>query len=219
MMTTLIPITLGLHALGCENPVKRAVRDVAYQGYEMLGIQKRDLLKRYIASTREDQKEASETFEDALDKLRKLYAMPESQLETQYRAVKSSFEKSDQKARGVRGDREKMQTTARDLFREWEGEIEQMQSPDLKSRSREKLRASRAKFGELDHSLDASERKMQPILSHLKDHVLYLKHNLNAESLSSLRKEHDRIAGDIDGLVKDMNRAIARADEFVSTIR
>ena len=206
-------------SIGCENPVKRAVREVAYEGYEMLGVQKRDLLKRDIAATRETQKDAGEKFEDALDKLRRLYALPDGQLESQYRAVKSSFETSAHKAGLVRASREKMQITAGDLFKEWEGEIDQITAPDLKRLSRQKLRTSRAKFADLDRSLDVAERRMTPVLTHLKDHVLYLKHNLNAESLTSLRREHDRIATDIDQLVRDMNRAIARADEFTSTIR
>ena len=214
-----IYVMIATLLLGCESPVRRAARELAYQGYEMIGVQKRDLLKRDISATREHQKEAGATFGDALEQLRKLYAMPESQLETQYHAVKSAYDQSSRKADEVRDSRARMQNTARDLFGEWEGEIKQIQAAGLREKSRDQLRASRARFADLDRSLDATARQMAPALGHLKDHVLYLKHNLNAESVSALRKEHDRIDADIAGLLRDVNRAVARADDFANTLR
>ena len=213
-----ISILLSLCLLACENPIKRTVKDIKYSSYEMIGVEKRDLLKRHIGQTREDQEEAAETFEDALDKLRKLYDMKPSELERQYNSVKSSYDDSENRAKDVRASREKMKTVASDLFKEWEKEIDEIQTPEMKSKSREKLKASRSQFAELDKSLVLAEKKMNPVLIRLKDHVLYLKHNLNAESLSSLKKEHDRIGNDIEVLVKDMNRAIAQADEFIKTL-
>lgn len=211
----LLPVLL---LSACENPVKRAVRDATYSGYEMIGVQKRDLLKRDIARTREDQKEAGESLENALEKLRRLYAVPESELSGQYREVKSAYERADAKTKDVRVSHEKMQTVARDLFREWESEIGEIQTPELKSKSRAKLEASRAKFAELDRSLDAAEAKINPVLVKLKDHVLYLKHNLNAESLASLKTERDRIGREIDGLLRELKNAVARAESFSKTL-
>lgn len=216
MKRTLLLLPVLLTA--CENPVKRAVRDATYSGYEMIGLQKRDLLKRDIARTREDQKEAGESLENALEKLRRLYAVPESQLSGQYREVKNAFDRAESKTKDVRSSHEKMQTVARDLFREWENEIAEIQTPDLKSKSRAKLEASKTKFAELDRSLDAAESKIDPVLIKLKDHVLYLKHNLNAESLASLKTERDRIGREIDGLLRDLKNAVARAESFSKTI-
>lgn len=216
MKRTLLLLPVLLTA--CENPVKRAVRDATYSGYEMIGVQKRDLLKRDIARTREDQKEAGESLENALEKLRRLYAVPESQLSGQYRELKNAFDRAESKTKDVRSSHEKMQTVARDLFREWENEISEIQTPELKSKSRAKLEASKTKFAELDRSLDAAESKIDPVLIKLKDHVLYLKHNLNAESLASLKTERDRIGREIDGLLRDLKNAVARAESFSKTI-
>jgi hypothetical protein len=208
-----------LFLAACQNPVTKAVRDIKYSGYEMVGIEKRDLLKRDISAAREDQKEASETFRDALTQLRTLYSMPESQLSRQYDGLRSSYEESDERAKDVRSSRAKMETVAQDLFKEWESEVKQIQTAELKSQSRSRLRESRARFAELDRSLISAERKMEPVLTKLKDHVLYLKHNLNAESLASLKTEHDRIGGDIESLIRDMNRSIDQADAFIKTLR
>jgi hypothetical protein len=48
--------------------------------------------------------------------------------------------------------------------------------------------------------------------------VLYLKHNLNAQAVSSLRKEVKDIETDVSSLIEDMNRSIKEADTFVKAI-
>ena len=204
---------------GCENPVKRAVRNISYSGYEMIGLQKRDLLKRDIASARRSQNDASETFKSALDNLRTLYSLPSTQLERQYRVVNASFERSDAKAHEVRAGREKMQTVARDLFREWQGEIGEIHTAELQKISRERLRESQAKFARMDQSLERAERRMGPVLIKLKDHVLFLKHNLNAESLSALKPERDRIEHEITNLIGEMDQSVRQSEEFIRTLR
>ncbi len=59
---------------------------------------------------------------------------------------------------------------------------------------------------------------MDPVLARLNDHMLYLKHNLNAQSIGQLKAEHARIETDIQSLIKGMNRSIAEADQFIKTM-
>ena len=64
-----------------------------------------------------------------------------------------------------------------------------------------------------------SEDKMQPVLAALKDNVLYLKHNLNAQAVASLKTEFSRIEQDIDVLIEEMRKAIASSDEFIESLQ
>lgn len=59
---------------------------------------------------------------------------------------------------------------------------------------------------------------MQPVLTKFHDLVLYLKHNLNAQSIASLKGESARIQAEIFQLIKQMNTSIAQADEFIKAI-
>ena len=61
-----------------------------------------------------------------------------------------------------------------------------------------------------------AEASMQPVLSSLYDNVLYLKHNLNAQAVGSLRTTFNELEGDIDILVERMNQSIARSNEFIN---
>ncbi len=89
----------------CENPVKKAARNAGYAAYEMVGVQKRDLLKNRINETREEQKEAGEQFADSLEKLQKLYGLEGDKLEAQYKKVKSSFQESKEQVQEVKNAR------------------------------------------------------------------------------------------------------------------
>ena len=59
---------------------------------------------------------------------------------------------------------------------------------------------------------------MEPVLRKFRDQVLYLKHNLNAAAIGSLRGQADNIQGDIQRLMEQMNRSIAEADRFIQTL-
>lgn len=202
----------------CENPVKRAARNAGYAAYEMVGVQKRDLLKKRIGETREDQKEAGEQFADSLEKLQKMYNLKGGRLESQYKRVKSSYDDSKEKVQEVKNSRLKMEAVAGDLFREWENEIGEIKTAEFKEKSRMKLEATRSRFNDLNRGLTASEAKMDPVLDRLNDHMPYLKHNLNAQSVAQLKTENARIENDIKTLIQNMNQSIREADTFIKTI-
>ncbi len=59
---------------------------------------------------------------------------------------------------------------------------------------------------------------MDPVLATMKDHVLFLKHNLNARALGSLEGTADTLQRDVNRLIKDMEAAISEADKFIATV-
>ncbi|MEC7380561.1 MAG: DUF2959 family protein, partial [Pseudomonadota bacterium] len=58
----------------------------------------------------------------------------------------------------------------------------------------------------------------QPVLNTFQDQVLFLKHNLNAQAIASLRNEFASIENDIASLIRDMEASIAKADAFISEL-
>ena len=47
---------------------------------------------------------------------------------------------------------------------------------------------------------------------------LYLKHNLNAQAIASLKQELVSVENNVATLIKDMEAAIAEADGFIETM-
>jgi len=55
------------------------------------------------------------------------------------------------------------------------------------------------------------------VLRDLRDYMLYLKHNLNAQAIGSLKQEADDIQIEVSSLIADMQKSIAAAEEFLKT--
>jgi|UniRef100_UPI00378374BA hypothetical protein len=195
-----------------------ACNTVYYAAWEKLGYEKRDLLKSAVKAARGEQKEAGEEFQDALTQLQKLTGYSGGNLESAYNRFKGEYEDCEAQATAVRDEIREVDTVARDLFREWEREIRQYESASLATDSRRKLADTRSRFEQLSNSLHAAESTMEPVLRQFRDQVLYLKHNLNAAAVGSLRGKADNIQGDIQRLLAQMNRSIAEADRFIQTL-
>lgn len=191
---------------------------IYYAAWEKLGYEKRDLLKSAVKAARGEQKEAGEEFKDALTQLQKLTGYRGGNLESAYNRFKGEYEDCEAQATAVRDQIREVDTVARDLFREWEKEIRQYESASLAADSRRKLADTRSRFEQLSSSLHAAEDTMHPVLRQFRDQVLYLKHNLNAAAIGSLRGKADNIQYDIQRLLEQMNRSIAEADRFIQTL-
>jgi hypothetical protein len=63
-----------------------------------------------------------------------------------------------------------------------------------------------------------AESKIKPVLSAFRDQVLYLKHNLNARAIASLRSELVSVETDVAALIRDMEAAINKADGFIQAM-
>jgi hypothetical protein len=193
-------------------------KSVYYGTYEKFGVYKRDLLKKNVKGARDEQQEASKQFKDALTMLKEICAFNGGDLEKQYRQLQSEYEDSESRAKVVRKRIADVETVGADLFREWESEIKQISTPSLADSSRKQLRETRAKYDPMLDALKQAERSMDPVLTKLHDQVLYLKHNLNAAAIASLRGEATGIQGEISRLIADMNASIAKADEFIKAM-
>jgi ElaB/YqjD/DUF883 family membrane-anchored ribosome-binding protein len=211
---TFLTVTLVV-LVSCQSIVDKAARNTAYSAYELIGVQKRDLLKKRVDNARDEQKEAGKDFEDALTKLKRIYGFSGGNLEKEYNTLKSSYDKANEQAKDVHESIKKVETVAEDLFNEWEKEIGQIETASLRTKSRESLLQTRHRYGQLHSSLKASEDRMEPVLRKFNDQVLYLKHNLNAQAIASLKGETLTIEADIQKLIAEMNKSISAADQFI----
>jgi len=186
---------------------------------EKFGVYKRDLLKKQVVAARDEQKAASQQFKDAMTRLKELYGFQGGDLEKTYDALKKDYDRSAAKAEDVHKRIRDVETVAEDMFKEWEGETKQISSETLRNSSRNELRETRNRYNELHAALKTAENSMDPVLIAFRDHVLYLKHNLNAQAIASLKGEATSIQTDITKLIDEMNAAIAHADEFINQMQ
>lgn len=196
-----------------------ACQSAYYDAAENFGIYKRDILVDRVEDSREAQQEAEEQFQSALEQLSLLINFDGGDLEDVYEDMNEEYEEAVEAADEVRSRIKAIESVAGALFAEWEGEIEQYSSNRLKTDSRQKLAETQKRYQEMIVVLHNSESKMDPVLSALKDNGLYLKHNLNARAVASLKVEFKSIEGDIDILIQEMRKAIASSDEFIASMK
>jgi hypothetical protein len=151
-----------------------------------------------------------------MKQLKKLSSFNGGNLESAYDKFKAEYDDCEQQATAVRSQIREVDTVTRDLFREWERKARQYESATLAAVSRRKLAETKSRFDQLSRSLHSAESTMDPVLRQLRDQVLYLKHNLNAAAIGSLRGMADSIQGNIQHLLEQMNRSIAEGRPFHS---
>jgi hypothetical protein len=198
--------------------VTSGCRSAYYAAWEKLGYHKRDILKERVIEARDEQQAASEQFKDALTKLKEVYAFEGGDLEKNYRQLQDEFDASQARAEEVRQRIRAMETVAGDLFKEWEEEIEQISTASMASASRRKLRETQRRYEEMHSALAKAETSMEPVLTQFRDYTLFLKHNLNAQAIASIKGEALDIQNEISQLIREMNNSIERADAFVKTL-
>lgn len=208
----LYPILLLVISLsGCTS--------VYYDTMEKVGIHKRDILVDRVESARDAQTDAQEQFQSALDQFASVVQLEDSDLKRAYESLNDEYEACESSAASVSGRIEKVETVAEDLFEEWQAELDLYQNQSLKASSAKQLRQTRGRYKEMLASMKRAEKTMQPVLNTLQDNVLYLKHNLNAQAIGSLRGEFRNLQADIATLVKRMNQSIERSNTFIRDMK
>lgn len=190
-----------------------------YRALETFGVEKRDLLAKRVGAARDAQDDAREQFTSALDRFRAVVQTEGGDLERTYDDLQSQYERSEASAKEVRERIDAVERVAEDLFAEWDKELGEYSDPGLRRESARLLATTRSRYGELLRAMRRAEGTMAPVLAVFHDQVLVLKHNLNAQAIGSLRRELGSIEQRTATLVREMQRSIAQADEFVASLR
>ena len=188
---------------------------VYYGTWEKLGKHKRDLLRDNVEDARDEQAEANESFKDALTRLRELREFDGGDLEDIYDELNAEYESAQDEANDVKERIDAVDEIANDLFEEWQDEIALISNSRMKADSRRKLEKTKTRYAALYRSMTQSEKQMDRVLLQFRDHVLYLKHNLNAQAIGAIAAETSAIESDISSLIKSIDRSIEKADVFI----
>ncbi len=205
-------------ALALAAALLAACTSAYYGAMERVGVEKRDILADRVAAGREDQREAQEQFESAFAQFKAMTGFEGGDLEALYDELDAEFRRSESRAEDVREQIRSIERVASDLFAEWEDELDEISSADLRSRSRGKLGDTRARYERLIAAMRRAERSMDPVLTAFRDQVLFLKHNLNASAIASLEGSVGSIESDVEQLIREMQASIREADAFLSAL-
>lgn len=199
--------------------VSSGCSSVYYDTMEKFGVHKRDLLVDRIEDGREAQAVGQKQFEDALTVFKQVVKVENSDVEAMYKRMNKAYINSRDASEDIHQSISDIEKVADDLFDEWQTEIEQYSNARLKQDSEQKLRDTKSRYRTMMAVLKKSESKLSPILTVMYDQVLYLKHNLNAHAIGSIKNEVIKIDRDIVELLAVMDDSIREAEAFISSIQ
>lgn len=186
-----------------------------YSAMEQVGVHKREILVDRVDEAAEAQEDAKEEFQSALKLFTSVVHVAPSDLQDTYESLNDAFEDAQSRAEKVTDRIDSVESVSEALFDEWGEEVEIISNPKLRSSSAAQLKKSKQQYSELIRAMRRAESKMEPVLTAFQDQVLFLKHNLNAQAISSLQGELSSITSDVSVLIKDMEASIAQSQAFI----
>ena len=210
-LAKIIPAAVLILLAGCES--------VYYDTMEQFGIHKREILIDRIEDAQDAQEDGQEQFKDALEQFQAVVNFDGGDLEVVYNKLNDEYEDSEEAAETIRERIGQVEDVAEDLFDEWTAELEQYSNAALRRDSERQLRETRRRYERLISSMRRAEKTIDPVLASLKDNVLYLKHNLNARAIASLKGELSTVNQDVENLISAMQRAIAESNAFIEDMQ
>lgn len=214
MRNAALPVVLCLLLV----PFLPGCRSAYYSTMEAFGVHKRDLLVQRVEEARKSQGEVKQQFADALEAFRGVQNFDGGDLGKLYDRLKSKLDTSEAGVAEVKARIVQVEKVSGDLFAEWKAEASRIQDPSLRGQSEALARSTRESYDDLLAAMKRAEGKMDPVLTRLRDHVLFLKHNLNAKAISSLAGTLVSIESDVGALIADMEASIAEADAFLASM-
>jgi len=186
---------------------------------EKVGVHKRDILVDRVEEARDSQAEAKEEFANALERFASVVNFDGGELQTAYARLNASYENCKDQADTVTSRINKVEEVAKALFVEWEQELTQYSNANLRNQSANQLRVTQIEYRKMLAAMRKAEKTMPPVLDVLRDQVLFLKHNLNARAVASIKTELATVQRDVSSLITQMERSIAEAEQFISQMQ
>lgn len=205
-------------SLLCALSITTACSTIYYSGLEKIGIPKREVMVHRVEKARDTQEETKQQFKSALEQFTAVTNFKGGDLEATYNKVNGEYQASVKKAEEVRKRISDIEDVSNALFSEWETELGQYGSASLRQNSQQKLTETKAHYRQLIEAMRKAEATIEPVLSVFRDQVLYLKHNLNAQAIASLKGQLGSVRSDVSALVLAMEKSINEADAFINTM-
>lgn len=204
----LVPLCIALAS--CTN--------LYYKAQEKFGNEKRDILVDRIKKGRQEQEKAKEQYKSTLEAFQAATGFKGGQTEEIYKKLKKEYDEAANRTKQVRDRIHSIEQVSGDMFNEWEKELNGMRNGELRNRSSLLLKATQRRYAELIRKMKTVEARAKPVLKAFEDQVLYIKHNLNAEAITSLKTNLFKLDAGVQTLLRDIETSTKEADEFIASL-
>lgn len=182
------------------------------------GVQKRDIMIGEVKDARDSMEEVRDQFRTALDKFSTVLNSKEGKLEEKYKTLKSEKEKTEKKAGEIQKSIDSVIRVSESLFLEWEAELGQYHSENLRSGSEQRMGEAKSQNNKFINAMTVANQKAVPVLAAFSDLVLFSRHNINRETAETLTIEIDAASEKLSSFFQEIDNAIREADALVNLL-
>jgi len=133
-----------------------------------------------------------------------------------YGAFIERLEQSEQQAEQLRDAIDPMDDNAKQVFKQWAANLREFTSPSLLKRSEARMEATKERYESVRDSAEEAHEALVAVNKAMRDHALFLGHDLNAESLEAVKDEVSEVARDAGELDGALERCMQSAQSYVS---
>jgi len=183
--------------------------------YDTFYKEPRDILVTRVENASEAQREVAEEFKTALERFKSVTGFDGGDLEKKFNTLNAAFKQSESAAKDVNTRVDAVVDASNRLLEEWRDELDDYHDKNLKQKAELQFDATRTQAEKLIATMRKAEAKIEPVLGAFRDQVLFMKHNLNMQAISSLQQESALVEADVAALIREMEASIAEAEMFV----
>jgi ElaB/YqjD/DUF883 family membrane-anchored ribosome-binding protein len=205
----LAPFSL-LGVSGCQT--------IYFAAMEKLGREKRDILVKRILTVKKDQEQTQEQLKTTLEAFKEVTGFEGGNLEKTYNRLNDSYERCRDRANDLHNHVNSVDDVAKRMFSEWKGEVKDMRNFTLKRQSQALLTDAQRQHSSYMQQMRSTENRIKPVLQAFGDQVVFLKHNLNARAISSLKKTSADLDLQASDLIREINASSREADQYIQTL-
>jgi len=177
-----------------------------------------DLAER-VTTTIDAHKHAQEAFDAAYVLIAKF---TQARTEVNQALYNELLDQVDECASGcdrIAANNVRLDDDAAQMFMNWNIELDQFSSLQLRTRSEERMQSVKGRFDVLSSRLHDTHARMETALVGLKDYVLFFNHNLNTRSASGLDFENESLAQEIRALNAEVEGARFQGNDFIDALQ
>jgi len=185
---------------------------------EQFGFEKREILCERIEAASDAIVILEQRLDETFSVYREAIHQEGGNLSASQKRFSNFYDKTEDAASEFNSRIEKVQAVANAMFEEWNAESGEIIDTELRRKSRSNYTRALTRYGNLLRSMRAVQAETDPILTRLRDHVLFMKLNLHPNAYAPLRSTEDDFVASAVAVSETMKATIEEATNFLRIV-
>ena len=160
-----------------------------------------------------------EEIQKTMDSYNAMFKSSDTEVRDAYKNVEKGIERTEKKREEAKKNVDLMKAEGDAYFASWKQSLQQIQDPDLRKKSEDRMGETRKHFDGVLSSVTDARAAYDPFLKSLRDQWTYLGHDLNASGLASLKPDAEKLRGQSTEVLKKIDDGMKKANDYVASLK